>query len=322
MSLLLAPSGLSWALFAFAVGPPVVYLASEIDKSIRFGVLRGVEIADIVVAYPVWVVLMTLVHFQVLGACPTTQGQGGFSVKCMYLAAGTLLLCAFTYGHAMHWTANAINTYMTEYNLEKQLRTKVTDEVYELIYYFDEHLGHAIFFCSLHAAIFLWTFAHSFWVGKTLLSTQGLQPNISSNNQPRHRDVDLATLRVKSWSQHLVWLCAQLLPVGAGMTCGIIHAVAFIEGSSRRLGLGLSSAHICGDLILLSWCRGSIKHASSLLASGEMLRFSLALGMTVLATTATYASVFPGGQTPSQLGGWWCVVTPSRFDYCIVPEEA
>lgn len=317
VSLLLVPSGLSWALFAFAVGPPVVYLASEVDKSIRFGVLRGVEVADIVVAYPVWVALMTLVHFQVLRACPNAITQDRVSAEIIFLVAGALLLCAFTYGHAMHWTANAINTYMTEYNLEKELRAKVSDEVFDLIYFFDEHLGHAIFFCSLHAAIFLWTFAHSFWVGKALLSNHP-----TSSSQQRHRGVAFANRRGKSWYQRLMWLCEMLLPVGAGIACGIVHAVAFIEGSSRKLGLILSSAHICGDLILLFLCVGSIKPASNLLFGSEMLRFSLALGTTVLATTATYAAVFPGGQTPSQLGGWWCVVTPSRFDYCILPEEA
>ena len=130
--------------------------------------------ADITLAFPVWLICMAMVHYHVYAALRSafgiaTRNASGLgngdidkktdgdklkqtdekasqltlpesnrkwhvvevvAVTRAYAVGAVLLLVSFTYGHAMHWTANAINTYMTEYNLEKGLRDKVDDEVY------------------------------------------------------------------------------------------------------------------------------------------------------------------------------------------------
>ena len=57
-----------------------------------------------------------------------------------------VLICLFMYGHAMHLTGNAVNTYITEINNYMSL---IPIDAYELIYFFDEKLGHMILYFSL-----------------------------------------------------------------------------------------------------------------------------------------------------------------------------
>jgi len=191
----------------------------------------------------------------------------------------------------MHWTANAINTYMTEYNLEKQLRSQVADEVYNLIYFFDEHLGHLIFFSSLHAMISLWTIFHTSW---TLSS-----PCRHSTASRLHCS--------------LVWF-EFLLPIAAGGACGVVHTIAFIEGSSKWLGLSLSGAQIVAVISMFLLERD--KRPIDIVRNCEVLRFTAALGLSIFVANGLYSLAFPNGETPSEMGGWWCIVNPSRFEYC------
>jgi hypothetical protein len=368
-------SPLSWSLLAFAVLPPLVYLASEVDKSIRFGALRGVEVADIAVAFPVWAAVICNVHWRVLqssrGGASTAAydaADAAFAAgrrrrrrgRGLFVGAGVFLLCVFAYGHAMHWTANAINTYMTEYNLEKGLRARVDDEVYELIYWFDEHLGHAIFFTTLHAFVAVWTLASAYWTTTnaataatttppppTTTTTAAAAPAGKSAHKSAKgdgRDQGSAPLQ---WPSRLVGL---LLPVAAGGACGVVHSVAFIEGSSLDLGRALASAHLAVVVsALLAAAAAALPMpppprpppphsqgvvstqrpprrfgagALELLARSEVLRFTATLGATVLGATAVYGRLFPAGETPSQLGGWWCVVVPSQFEYCMTAPAA
>ena len=365
------PSSLSWSLLAFAVVPPLVYLASEVDKSIRIGTLRGVEVADVVVAFPVWVAMICNVHWRVLlsgsGADADADAGAPRRGRGLFLGAGVLLLCVFAYGHAMHWTANAVNTYITEYNLEKNLRARVDDEVYELVYWLDEHLGHAIFFTTLHAFVAAWTLASAFWTTASAAAAavdakSEEQDSATTGTARDHQDGSQGNATFE-WLRRLVRL---LLPVAAGGACGVVHSVAFIEGSSLELGRTLAGAHLAVVLgvliapaVLLAPPRvphlvpGSSASTSSssplangsssssnirgnnngssrrrrrhfffffsaldLLAGSEVVRFTATLGATVLGATAAYEWLFPGGETPSELGGWWCVAVPSRFEYC------
>jgi hypothetical protein len=61
------------------------------------------------------------------------------------------------YGHAMHLAANAVNAFATEI---RDYRAVLPDDMYALLYFFDEHLGHLLFFGGIHSLLGLWV-----WVG-------------------------------------------------------------------------------------------------------------------------------------------------------------
>ena len=219
------------------------------------------------------------------------------------MSEGTLSECM----HAcMHWWLAWLS------------RWQVVDEVFDLIYFFDEHVGHAIFFSSLHSFVWLWTYFHSQWVAHTLKSS-GDSTSTSSSSTTRHRQKELPQ-RAHQQRGCFTWLVQQLLPVAAGGACGVVHAVAFIEGSSREMGMVLSSGHLAVvglQLLTIGRRRRHGHRWQVMLSESELLRFTLTLGLTVMASTGLYNLAFPGGETPSQLGGWWCVALPQRFDYCV-----
>ena len=61
-----------------------------------------------------------------------------------------VLVILFFYGHAMHVTANAVNTFSTEIRDYKAL---LPQDMYALLYFLDETLSHLIVFISRYGLL-------------------------------------------------------------------------------------------------------------------------------------------------------------------------
>ena len=133
---------LIWMLWLLALVPPLVIAVVELNKTVLIWHIRIVDFADLVVLAPFYLVAFLVIHSMVF----EKRAGPGF-----WLGLG--LIGLFMNGHAMHLAANAINTYSTEIH---NYRSQIPNDVYALIYFFDEDLGHWILFAGLYGLMGVW----------------------------------------------------------------------------------------------------------------------------------------------------------------------
>ena len=105
--------------------------------------MRAVDFADIFILAPLYtIVLIFLWNYMWLHSPPK-----------LLLAAFAIFGVQFMYGHAMHATANAINTLATEV---RDYRDLLPDDLYQLIYFLDEELSHVLLFVAVTGLIGCW----------------------------------------------------------------------------------------------------------------------------------------------------------------------
>lgn len=129
----------------FTLFPIVVTLFTEFNKSTVIWRFRIVDLVDLVILAPFYGLVLYALHNLVKPA--------GLAAKC---AIGCLVL--FLYGHAMHVTANSINTFITEV---RDYREVVPADAYDLIYFLDEDLSHLLMFISLAALFIIWSYSET-----------------------------------------------------------------------------------------------------------------------------------------------------------------
>jgi len=120
-----------WLLLLF---PAFIIVLTELNKRILIWHIRIVDFADLIFVAPFYGIIF-------LSLTALVFKKRSFS----FWAALGLSVIAL-YGHAMHLTANAVNTFSTEIN---NYRNLLPDDVYSLIYFFDEILGHWILYVGL-----------------------------------------------------------------------------------------------------------------------------------------------------------------------------
>jgi hypothetical protein len=123
--------------------PLVVSAVTELNSHVLVWHFRLVDFVDLVVLAPFYLILMLAVHRMVMR---TARGL------LPWIALG--LVGLFLYGHAMHLTANAINTYSTEVHDYIGI---IPADTYELIYFLDEDLGHWLLYAGLFGLLGTWT---------------------------------------------------------------------------------------------------------------------------------------------------------------------
>ena len=127
---------LAWLTFV-----PIATVATvELNKTIVVWHIRIVDLVDLVVLAPFYFGVLFRLH----RALRLSGSYSFASIGCITF---------FLYGHAMHVTANAINTYMTEVN---DYRDSIPDDAYDLIYFFDETLSHYLLFTGLFSLFVVW----------------------------------------------------------------------------------------------------------------------------------------------------------------------
>jgi len=116
-----------------ALVPTIVTVLTELNKGIMIWRLRIVDMADLVILAPFYFIVLVWLR--------EIFSQHDRSASFSRLSLGFIAL--FIYGHAMHLTANVINTYITEVHNYRDL---IPLDTYQLIYFLDERLGHALLF--------------------------------------------------------------------------------------------------------------------------------------------------------------------------------
>jgi hypothetical protein len=141
-------------LWLFVCFPIIVYVVSELNKKTLIGHIRIVDFLDLILIAPFYLATFIFIHNRIF------DNDQSKITKTISL----VLISVFMYGHSMHLTANAINTYSTEIMNYKSI---LPLDTYSLIYFFDETLGHIIIYSSLFLLFSLWALKSSFY-GKSL----------------------------------------------------------------------------------------------------------------------------------------------------------
>ena len=135
-------SQLQLYLWLLTLGPASVALITELNKRTLIRHMRIVDFADLVLVAPM-LILLFLAITQLVIARKSTPAYW----------ATLLLSILMIYGHSMHVTANAINTYSTEI---QNYRSIIPEDTYGLIYFFDEMLGHWLLYIGLFGTMGMW----------------------------------------------------------------------------------------------------------------------------------------------------------------------
>ena len=173
-------------LMLFTLGGTVVTLVGEAFKTYLIWYLRFADLVDLLIMAPVYLVSLVLLHEQFL------KGDASGRLRLAFL----LLTGVFLYGHAMHVTANAIDTFSTEI---RDYGSVLPSDTYALIYFLDETLSHLIIFFS----------RYSLFACLLLLEIRYLSSATSSGTQK--------------------------LAIGAGVLFGLWEAMVFTEGQKVLL---------------------------------------------------------------------------------------
>ena len=117
----------------FVLTQVVVVLFSFLNRQILLWHFRLIDFVDLVFLGPFYLVMFILIGKSlVIPESPKIRGVTYF------------FLFSFFEGHAMHLTANAIDTFAFEVN-----NYQIPNDLRNLIHFLDEILGHALFFIGL-----------------------------------------------------------------------------------------------------------------------------------------------------------------------------
>ncbi|PKN94699.1 MAG: hypothetical protein CVU44_02500 [Chloroflexi bacterium HGW-Chloroflexi-6] len=132
-------------LFLVLIIPTAIAAITEIFKSVLIWHFRIVDFFDLVVTAPLYFVCFVTIYFL------WVQNTISSPIKWLYIFCVAL----FLYGHSMHVTANAIDTYSMEI---QGYQDRIPQDVYELVYFLDETLSHILTFFGLYGFLlcFLW----------------------------------------------------------------------------------------------------------------------------------------------------------------------
>lgn len=128
-----------WLLVFF---PMIITVITELNKKFLIWHIRIVDFVDLVVMAPFYGIIL----YRLTSLLLDKYHARSHTLSIIFLV--TML-----YGHSMHMTANAINTFSTEINNYRQV---LPEDVYSLIFFFDEILGHWILYIGLFGLFATW----------------------------------------------------------------------------------------------------------------------------------------------------------------------
>jgi hypothetical protein len=134
------------AIWIFVLVPIVVVGLTEAFKTHLIWHLRIVDFVDLVFTAPFFMVMLLYFNHTIF------EGQ---KERSLYLVSLGLMILTL-YGHSMHLVGNAINTYSTEIN---HYLDRIPSDTYEMIYFFDEDLGHWLLYIGLFGSMGMWIIA-------------------------------------------------------------------------------------------------------------------------------------------------------------------
>ena len=101
------------------------------------------DLADMAIMAPIYIAVLMYLWLHMLRR----------NAPIRYLVVFLAFTFLFVYGHSMHVTANAINTYSTEVRDYKDI---IPPDTYALIFFLDERLSHFLLFVAMTGLICSW----------------------------------------------------------------------------------------------------------------------------------------------------------------------
>ena len=130
-------------LAAIIILPFFLLIGREIAWGQTIGYFRVVDLADIFILAPIYTAILLFLWFRMLD----------YDAPRWLLLFFIIFIIIFLYGHAVHFTGNSINTYMTEVNNYKD---QMPPDVYDMIFFLDEEFSHIVLFIGSTGLIAGW----------------------------------------------------------------------------------------------------------------------------------------------------------------------
>ncbi|KAJ8908388.1 hypothetical protein NDN08_005097 [Rhodosorus marinus] len=252
---------LEWTIGLFVVLPIALFLVAEQCRDLYVFGLRAVELVDLLLITPSLVLALVSLHFLFLEEKPRSS-------RCL----SVILIVVFAYFQAVHWTANLLNSFLTEWRLDLG-KESVPIEFYELVYWLDEYLSHLILFGALFGHLCLC---------------------VVKGESVGHPSADVRVLFF------------------GGVIGGLSHACAFIESQHVQLSfvLGIpllvaSSYRFFREALVL---RGRDKASLDIVRRYPFLAYSFAEAISLQLGPCIYSHLFGSLEQPSELGGYLAMV--------------
>ncbi len=125
-------------LLLFTLSDIILSLVGEAVKTHLVWYIRYTDVIDLALIAPLYLISFVWLEEQFVAAKAAPWLRRAFLILAM----------VFLYGHAMHVTANAVNTFSTEIH---QYLSQIPADTYALLYFLDETLSHYIVFITKFA---------------------------------------------------------------------------------------------------------------------------------------------------------------------------
>ena len=123
--------------------PFFLLIGREIAWGQTIGYFRVVDLADLFILAPIYAGILLFLWFR----------MRKFDTPRWLLIFFLVFILIFMYGHAVHFTGNSLNTYITEVN---DYKDQMPADVYDMIYFLDEEFSHIILFIGSTGLIAGW----------------------------------------------------------------------------------------------------------------------------------------------------------------------
>lgn len=133
-------------LLVFVLLPILAILIGEMLKTRMIWYIRTTDMIDLLFLSPFYLVMLLFFNHKVFS---------GQRESNLYLV-GLGLMGLTLYGQAMHLTGNTINCFGTEI---RNYLDQIPSDMYQLIYFLDEDLGHWIFYAGMFGSLGVWMIA-------------------------------------------------------------------------------------------------------------------------------------------------------------------
>ena len=133
----------SYLIILIAVLPILLWIGREIVHHRTIWYFRAADLADLIILAPLYLLILLFLFIYMWRYKAPTSLMITFIVFCF----------VFMYGHSMHFTANSINTFITEV---RNYREILPADTYALVFFLDERLSHLILFAAVVGLIACW----------------------------------------------------------------------------------------------------------------------------------------------------------------------
>jgi hypothetical protein len=233
---------------------------------LSFGSVRVFDLLDPLFIVPFMSVTLRMVDRICFGSRPRRAMDNALQWLSHFAFVG------YIYGSAVHFVSNALNVLATEIN---DFRAVMPPVIYDLIYFFDEDLGHWVMFLSLFLLIGIYVIACENWSMRSEWDT-----------------VTAAVLMGLTWSVGTHVLCLLF-------ECCLAHdfpLLGIIESSHAWMGFAAA-----GILVAAVACRMYIQGTKGRIT--PILAFAAALAVALPLGEVIYFVSVGSFAEPSALGG-------------------